>query len=315
MSRIDEITRFVCDRHICVLLMMAGVTWQGTAFAANIVPDGSTATSVSTASNGHQLVNLAPAVGGVSHNTYSSFNVSTAGADLNNAGINARTIVNQVTSTNPSLIQGSVNVLGPRANVILGKPRTLGMMAGLEYGPQLVFMIGYHAMAQSQGILAHTINSFAFTRVTMNGRDVGEAGLYGALAHEYGARVALLSGDDVFAEETKPRFPDAAFIVTKQATGYGSGVTQTPERSCAAIREAARDSVARFDGQGVVAQRVTPQPVDIELRVQTTALADLFAQMPSIERVDGVTLRFPVPSVEHAVRTLNCLSAMSFMLR
>jgi D-amino peptidase len=207
------------------------------------------------------------------------------------------------------------DMLDARANVILGKPRTLGMMAGLEYGPQLVFMIGYHAMAQSQGILAHTINSFAFTRVTMNGRDVGEAGLYGALAHEYGARVALLSGDDVFAEETKPRFPDAAFIVTKQATGYGSGVTQTPERSCAAIREAARDSVARFDGQGVVAQRVTPQPVDIELRVQTTALADLFAQMPSIERVDGVTLRFPVPSVEHAVRTLNCLSAMSFMLR
>src|ERR1700744_4085313 len=32
----------------------------------------------------------------------------------------------------------------PRPNGILGKPRTLGMMAGLEYGPQLVFMIGYH---------------------------------------------------------------------------------------------------------------------------------------------------------------------------
>jgi filamentous hemagglutinin family protein len=130
MSRIDEITRFVCDRHICVLLMMAGVTWQGTAFAANIVPDGSTATSVSTASNGHQLVNLAPAVGGVSHNTYSSFNVSTAGADLNNAGINARTIVNQVTSTNPSLIQGSVNVLGPRANVILANPNGITVDGG-----------------------------------------------------------------------------------------------------------------------------------------------------------------------------------------
>ncbi|ACC73341.1 M55 family metallopeptidase [Paraburkholderia phymatum] len=207
------------------------------------------------------------------------------------------------------------DMLDARANVILGKPRTLGMMAGLEYAPQLVFMIGYHSMAQSSGILAHTINSFAFTRVTMNGHDVGEAGLYGALAHEYGARVVLLSGDDVFAEETKPQFPDAAFVVTKQATGYGSGVTHTPERACSAIREAARDVVTRRGIQGVVAQRGTPRPVEIELRVQTTALADLFAQMPSIERVDGVTLRFSVPSVEHAVRTLNCLSAMSFMLR
>jgi D-amino peptidase len=206
------------------------------------------------------------------------------------------------------------DMLDARANVILGKPRTLGMMAGLEYGPQLVFMIGYHAMAQSRGILAHTINSFAFARVTMNGRDVGEAGIYGALAREHGASVVLLSGDDVFAEETRPVLPDATFVVTKNATGFGSGATQTPERACVAIRESARDVVAKYEGRSVT-QRLKPEPVHIELRVQTTALADLFAQMPSLERMDGVTLRFSTPSVEHAVRTLNCLSAMSFMLR
>ncbi|MFP3614880.1 filamentous hemagglutinin N-terminal domain-containing protein, partial [Paraburkholderia sp. SIMBA_050] len=90
--------------------------------AAAIVADGGTATSVSTGAGGHQTVNIAPATGGVSNNTYSSFNVSKAGADLNNVGINARTIVNQVTSTDPSLIQGAIGVLGPRANVILANP-------------------------------------------------------------------------------------------------------------------------------------------------------------------------------------------------
>ncbi len=207
------------------------------------------------------------------------------------------------------------DMLDARANVILGKPRTLGMMAGLDFAPQLVFMIGYHAMAQSRGILAHTINSQAFTHVTMNGRDVGEAGLYGALANEYGARVALLSGDDVFAEETRPLFPDASFVITKQATGYGSGVTRTPEHACNAIREAARHVVTTELETPGIEQRAVARSVDIELRVQSTALADLFAQMPSLERVDGVTLRFAAPCVEHAVRTLNCLSAMSFMLR
>ena len=43
--------------------------------------------------------------------------------------------------------------------------------------------------------------------------------MYGALAEEYGARVALLSGDDVFAEETAPRFPGARFVVTLPAAG------------------------------------------------------------------------------------------------
>jgi filamentous hemagglutinin family protein len=102
----------------------------GPAFSAGIVADGGTATSVSTTSSGHQTVNIAPAIGGVSNNTYSSFNVTSAGADLNNTGINARTIVNQVTSTNPSLIQGAVTVLGPNANVILANPNGITIDGG-----------------------------------------------------------------------------------------------------------------------------------------------------------------------------------------
>ncbi|EEA02460.1 peptidase M55 D-aminopeptidase [Burkholderia sp. H160] len=209
------------------------------------------------------------------------------------------------------------DLLDPRAQVVLGKPRTLGMMAGLEYGAALVFMIGYHAKAQTRGILAHTINSFAFARVAFNGIELGEAGLYGALAEEYGARVALLSGDDAFAEETAPRFPGARFVVTKTATGQASGVTQSPARVREALQAAARDVVRQHveAGHAPVATRAEPRPVDCELRVQTSGLADLFCQWPTLTRVDGVTLRFSAASAEHAVRMLNCLSAMSFMLR
>ncbi|MGF6377445.1 M55 family metallopeptidase [Paraburkholderia sp. JPY303] len=209
------------------------------------------------------------------------------------------------------------DLLDPRAQVVLGKPRTLGMMAGLEYGAALVFMIGYHAKAQTRGILAHTINSFAFARVAFNGVELGEAGLYGALAEEYGARVALLSGDDVFAEETAPRFPGARFVVTKTATGQASGVTHSPASVREALQAAARDAVRqhREAGHAPAATRAKPQAVDCELRVQTSGLADLFCQWPTLTRVDGVTLRFGAESAEHAVRMLNCLSAMSFMLR
>lgn len=111
-----------------VSLIWIGVS--SSVFASGIVPDGGTATSVLTGAGGRQTVNIAPAIGGVSNNTYSSFNVSKAGADLNNVGINARTIVNQVTSTNPSLIQGNINVLGPRANVILANPNGVTVDGG-----------------------------------------------------------------------------------------------------------------------------------------------------------------------------------------
>ncbi len=115
-------------RQLCIWASL--VFAMADAHAAGIVPDAGTATSVTTAANGHQTVAIAPAVGGVSNNTYSSFNVSKSGADLNNVGVNAGTIVNQVTSTNPSLIQGAISVLGPRANVILANPNGITVDGG-----------------------------------------------------------------------------------------------------------------------------------------------------------------------------------------
>lgn len=101
------------------------------AAAAGIVPDGATQTSVTAGAGGRQIVNIAPAVAGVSQNTYSSFNVSAAGASLNNVGINARTIVNQVTGTDRSLIEGNLDVLGStRANVILANPNGITVNGG-----------------------------------------------------------------------------------------------------------------------------------------------------------------------------------------
>ena len=47
--------------------------------------------------------------------------------------------------------------------------RTHKVLGGLEEGCDAVFMIGYHSRSQGRGILAHTINSFAFSRVFING--------------------------------------------------------------------------------------------------------------------------------------------------
>ncbi|SAK54670.1 peptidase [Caballeronia pedi] len=205
------------------------------------------------------------------------------------------------------------DLLDQRARLVLGKPRTLGMMAGLEAAPDVVFMIGYHARAQSRGILAHTINSAAFARVTLDGEEVGEAGLYGRLAGEHGAHVALLTGDDVFGAETLPAFPGARFLCVKTAHGYSSGVTETPAAACEAIQLAARETIeaASAGHRG----RAALSGHRCELRTQTTAFADLFCQWPTLERIDAVSLAFDAPSVEHVVRILNCLSAMSFMIR
>ncbi|MDR7376323.1 D-amino peptidase [Rhodoferax ferrireducens] len=203
------------------------------------------------------------------------------------------------------------DVLDPRAQAVWGKPRVLGMMGGLEQGCDGVFMVGYHARSQSRGVLAHTINSFAFARIWLNDQELGEAGLYGALAAELGVPVLLASGDDVFQAETAPLFPRARFVVTKTAQGHASGVSLSPEAACAAIEAAAREVLA----QALPVPQPAALPARCRLQTQSPGLADLFAVLPGVERLDGVTLGFGGPTVQDVVRTLNSLSAMSAMLR
>jgi D-amino peptidase len=204
------------------------------------------------------------------------------------------------------------DVLDRRAQVIQGKPRYLGMVAGVEAGVDGVCMIGYHSRAQGRGILAHTINSFAFAGVWLDDRELGEAGLYGALAGDYGAPVLMGSGDDQFIEENRPLFPWATFVQTKRATGQTSGVSLSPEQSRAAIRAGVTAALAaRADAQPLRFRG----PLTVTLRTQAPAMTDLFCQWPSFERTGSTELRFPAANVEAAVRMLNCCSAMSMMSR
>ncbi|WP_034182139.1 filamentous hemagglutinin N-terminal domain-containing protein [Burkholderia pyrrocinia] len=167
-------------RVLCLCLAAAGLL-PHCAAAAGIVPDGGTPTSVSIAPNGRQLVNLAPAVAGVSSNTYSSFNVTAAGATLNNVGINARTIVNQVTSTNRSLIEGEIAVAGPRANVVLANPNGITINGGSFVNTGHVALstgnVSFNDLQIAPGVIQRNVVLDTSTGTIV----VGPGGLAGAL--------------------------------------------------------------------------------------------------------------------------------------
>lgn len=204
------------------------------------------------------------------------------------------------------------DLLDPRAQTVMGKPRYLAMVAGVDEGVDGVCLIGYHSRAQGRGILAHTINGFAFARIFFNDQELGEAGIYGALAGEYKVPVIMASGDDAFIEEHQPLFPHTTFVQTKRATGQYSGISLSPSQACSAIRAGVSQALSQ---RSSAAPFVIQGPVQVRLQTQTPALADLFCQWPSLKRVDGETVAFSAPTVEAAVRKLNCLSAMSSMLR
>ena len=118
----------------------------GTLAQAQIVADpnapGSQRPTVGNAANGVPLVNIqTPSAAGVSRNTYTQFDVNQQGVILNNARENtqtqlggyvqanpslaagaARVILNEVNTSNPSLLHGYVEVAGSRAQVVIANP-------------------------------------------------------------------------------------------------------------------------------------------------------------------------------------------------
>ena len=202
--------------------------------------------------------------------------------------------------------------LDERACVIQGRPRLLGMAQGVEMGVQGLAFVGYHSYASGAGILAHTINSFAFAKILFNDELIGEAGIYGAVAGEYGVPVIFGSGDDVFISENRPLFPDAEFVQTKKALGQNCGVSLSGEYACQLIKEKVADAVRRC-------HKVEPFTYDEGVRVTihttTVAMADLFCGWPAFKRLDTTTVAYEAHNAQEAMRILNCCSAMSASLR
>ena len=208
--------------------------------------------------------------------------------------------------------------LDPRAQLIQGKPRLLGMMAGVDQGVDGVLMIGWHSRAKSRGVLAHTTNSFAFSRVWLGGLELGEVGLYAALAGEFNVPVLMASGCDVMAAEVRSLLPHAACAVVKWSDGARSGRSLSLAAAGELIEAAARDAVqalASPEPRACTPWRLPATPPTLRVQCQSPALADVFALWPSVQREDAETVVVPCATVHDAVRSLNALSVMATVLR
>lgn len=117
-----------------ILIILGVICYVNTAYAT-IKPAGTTNTTIISDDKGHITVNIAPIegknkIGDISYNAYTDFNVLKPGVTLDNQAVDARTIINEVISNNTSIIQGDINVSGPRAHIIIANPNGIVVDGG-----------------------------------------------------------------------------------------------------------------------------------------------------------------------------------------
>jgi len=155
--------------------------------------------------------------------------------------------------------------LDTAAILVRGWPKPMVMTTGIDSSANAAFLIGFHAGALTQGTIPHT---YAFDRVTINGRWVNETGINALVIGEYGVPVALVSGDALTIQQAREQLGNGFVgVVTKWPIGRNAGVTLSPavvrqmlmDSAAVAVRRAMRGEVRPFTMD-------RPYTVDFDLR-------------------------------------------------
>ncbi len=195
--------------------------------------------------------------------------------------------------------------LDRRAELLRGKPKPDGMMAGLADGADAALFIGYHGKAGTpRSVLAHTIHGGVVADVRCNGRSLGEIGLNAALAAHSSVPAVLVSGDDTVAAEAAAVAPGIHTVVVKRAVGFYAAALLHPDEACDRIEQEVPKALAdreaiqplRFDG-----------PVLLEVEVLRPHMTERALLLPGIERTDGCTLRYAAPDFPTAYRVTQLI--------
>jgi D-amino peptidase len=211
-----------------------------------------------------------------------------------------------VTDSHGSMRNLLLEQLDPRVQMITGRHKTYPMLAGIEDRPDLVAFVGYHSAAGTAGVLSHTFMGAALTKTWLNGRLMSEGFLNAQLCAEFGARLALVSGDDLTCDDARDYAPDAQHVAVKTALDRHTARCLSPETTAALLREAAAKSVT------TAAVPAGPSaPFTCEIHFATSNCASQAALVPGVLRTGDNAVAFTYDSIDEIYRCFTVVTRLA----
>jgi D-amino peptidase len=174
--------------------------------------------------------------------------------------------------------------------IIRGRPRRLGMMAGIDSTFDAVFFIGYHASTNNpDGVRAHTFSSATLTRIAINEKAMTEGSWNAAIAGHFGVPVVMISGDDAAVAEVSAQIGPIEGAVVKNHLGFHSANTLTPEASQQLIAEKVKAALGKL--QEFKPLKVT-SPLTLDVSFKHYQPAQVLAFLRGVERLDSHSIRY-----------------------
>lgn len=200
-----------------------------------------------------------------------------------------------------------------RVEIVSGKTKPFLTEHFKEEKFDAALFIGYHpGKGTVGGVLDHTVFGRAFDSIKINGEIVSEFYIDAGSIGQFGVPVIFIAGDDKITQEAKSLVPGIEALAVKRGISRYSAFSMHPEAAKAEIKKAVRRALANI-------RKVKPlkvkTPVHAEIRLADCGLADAVSLIPTVERVDGHTVRYKSRSMQEFGRTLDavCLVCSAMM--
>lgn len=201
--------------------------------------------------------------------------------------------------------------LEPQVTVIKGSPRRFYMIEGISRKFDILFCIGYHAMAGSQRAgMDHSYSSSVIYNIKINGRYVGETGINAAAAGYHGVPLGLVSGDDILAKEVQQFFGSKVeMVIAKHGISRFAAKCRLPSE----VHEEIEVKAAR-----AVAQRANLKPfqfktpIRAEIELMTSVMGDMVEPLPGVKRVSARTCSFKAKNVLEFYDVLQLICTLGY---
>jgi D-amino peptidase len=204
-----------------------------------------------------------------------------------------------------------VNLLPGRmpegVDLVRGTPRSHSMVAG-SAGCDFAIFIGYHAKPDTaMATFDHTISSAILRKLVINGMEMSEFLLNSAYLGEVGIPVVMVAGDKALLDgDVSTHAPWATRVQLKESLGRYSAVSPSMTEVSDLLKAGTRRGVLAFKKHQVKLFKLK-MPAQVELAFQSSAFADVAADLPGAKRMGGSGVSFVAPTIAEGLNTIKLL--------
>ncbi|MHA3914411.1 filamentous hemagglutinin N-terminal domain-containing protein [Halovulum sp. GXIMD14793] len=326
---------------LCIALISAQPV-----LAQSIVADGNGPQVIDSANGTPMVMINTPNGQGVSHNTFAGFGVGPGGAILNNVDSNTATtqlggiiqgnsnlsggaagiILNEVTSTNPSVLNGFLEVGGQRADVIVANPNGITCDGcGFINTSRLTLTTGTPSF-EGERFTGFSVDGGAVA-IGAGGLDASDTTTFDLLSRQItvggvvsGQRIRIVAGrnDVLYATgEVTEKAPDGSspdgLAIDSTALGgmFANSITITSTEDGVGVR-APRDMAANAggmtitaDGRLVMNNASASQKVTVRSTERVVVQGDVAAQQVDVTSAEDLVLEANARLVADSAALLN----------